>query len=64
VFAGEVGLGGEIRPVGQLERRVTEASRLGFVRAFVPAAGGRFRSNGLDTVAVPDLHAFVGEAFP
>ncbi|HEX6134151.1 MAG TPA: DNA repair protein RadA [Longimicrobiales bacterium] len=37
VFLGEVGLGGELRPIGQLERRVAEASRMGFRRAFVPA---------------------------
>jgi DNA repair protein RadA/Sms len=35
VFSGEVGLGGEIRPVHQLERRLGEAGRLGFSRAYV-----------------------------
>ncbi len=35
VFVGEVGLGGEVRPVQQLERRLSEAARLGFKRAFV-----------------------------
>jgi DNA repair protein RadA/Sms len=35
---GEVGLGGEVRPVPQLERRLAEAARLGFRRALVPAA--------------------------
>lgn len=35
VFLGELGLGGEIRPVGGLERRLAEASRLGFHRVFV-----------------------------
>ncbi len=35
VFVGEVGLGGEIRPVHQLERRLSEAGRLGFNRAYV-----------------------------
>ena len=34
-FAGEVGLSGEIRPVAQTERRVTEASRLGFRKIYV-----------------------------
>jgi DNA repair protein RadA/Sms len=37
LFVGEVGLGGEIRPAGQLERRLAEAERLGFRTAFVPA---------------------------
>lgn len=35
VFIGEVGLGGEVRPVSQLERRLGEAGRQGFARAFV-----------------------------
>lgn len=36
VVIGEVGLGGEIRPVPNLERRLAEASRLGFSEAVVP----------------------------
>jgi len=37
---GELGLGGQLRPVGQLELRLQEAARLGFTRAVVPRAGG------------------------
>jgi DNA repair protein RadA/Sms len=37
LFVGEVGLGGELRAVGQLERRLAEAERLGFRTAYVPA---------------------------
>lgn len=33
---GEVGLGGEVRPVSQLEARLGEAARLGFERVIVP----------------------------
>jgi len=33
---GEVGLGGEIRAVGQLSRRLTEAAKLGFTEAVIP----------------------------
>ena len=36
VACGEVGLGGEIRQVGQLDRRLDEAARLGFTQALVP----------------------------
>ena len=36
VAFGEVGLGGEIRSVGHLERRINEAARLGLRRALVP----------------------------
>jgi DNA repair protein RadA/Sms len=37
LFLGEVGLGGEIRPVGAVERRLAEAARQGFRRVFVSA---------------------------
>jgi DNA repair protein RadA/Sms len=37
VYIGEVGLAGEIRPVGGVGRRLAEASRLGFTHALVPA---------------------------
>jgi len=63
VFAGEVGLGGEVRPVGQLERRLAEAGRLGFQRGFVPLGGERPRVKGLRVAPVADLASFVVEAF-
>jgi len=37
VFLGEVGLGGEVRPVSGLERRLAEAERQGFARVFLSA---------------------------
>lgn len=36
---GELGLGGEVRPVPQLETRLREASRLGIAHAIVPPIG-------------------------
>lgn len=36
VVCGEVGLAGEVRQVGHISRRITEAARLGFTRAIVP----------------------------
>ena len=38
VACGEVGLGGEVRRVAQMERRLGEAARLGFTEAIVPQA--------------------------
>jgi DNA repair protein RadA/Sms len=35
VFIGELGLGGEIRPVSQVERRIAEATNMGMRRVFV-----------------------------
>jgi DNA repair protein RadA/Sms len=34
-----VGLGGEVRQVAHLERRLLEAQRLGFTRAVLPESG-------------------------
>ncbi|MEV0379193.1 DNA repair protein RadA [Nonomuraea sp. NPDC050643] len=49
VALGEVGLAGELRPVKDVRRRLTEASRLGFKRALVPTGSleeGTRRRNG------------------
>ena len=39
IACGEVGLGGELRQVAQLTRRLAEAARLGFNEAIVPSSG-------------------------
>ncbi|MEO8944872.1 MAG: DNA repair protein RadA [Gemmatimonadaceae bacterium] len=57
VFIGEVGLGGEIRPVAQTERRLAEAAKMGMSNAFVAqrSASGRLpkgvRATGVATVS-------------
>jgi DNA repair protein RadA/Sms len=59
---GEVGLGGEIRRVAQLEARVAEAVRLGFRRVLVPA-GARAAlpaQRGAQLVGVADVAEAVG----
>jgi DNA repair protein RadA/Sms len=38
VACGEVGLGGEVRNVASIERRLSEAARLGFTRAVIPTS--------------------------
>ena len=43
VAIGELGLGGEVRSVPQLERRLAEAARLGFRTAVVPPGDARRR---------------------
>ncbi len=37
VFAGEVGLSGEVRPVQRVENRILEAERMGLKRIYLPA---------------------------
>jgi DNA repair protein RadA/Sms len=41
VVIGEIGLSGELRSVNHLERRIQEASRLGFRKVIVPARSGK-----------------------
>ena len=41
VVFGEIGLGGEVRPVGQREARLREAAKLGFRSALVPQGQAR-----------------------
>lgn len=36
VAVGEIGLGGEIRTIGQIEKRIQEAAKLGFKRIVIP----------------------------
>ena len=41
VVFGEIGLGGEVRAVGQVEQRLREAEKLGFTDALIPPLGNR-----------------------
>jgi DNA repair protein RadA/Sms len=44
VVIGEVGLGGEIRTIYQIEKRIAEATKLGFTRVIIPRNNLRGRS--------------------
>ncbi len=55
VAIGELGLGGEVRPVSQIELRLQEAARLGFERAVVPAAAKLKEVKGLELLRVKRL---------
>ena len=64
-FAGEVGLSGEIRPVGQTDRRIAEAARLGFSRIFVSSFSSfdRKSAEGIQVMKVADVPALVKALF-
>jgi DNA repair protein RadA/Sms len=65
VAIGEVGLGGEVRSVPQLGRRLSEAARLGFQRALVPAAQlSDASSASLEATGVRTLAEAVRAALP
>ena len=54
-FAAELGLNGEVRPVGRVEQRIAEADRLGFERIFVSKYHRRevdARRYGIEIVSV------------
>jgi len=53
VAVGEVGLSGEIRGVPQLERRISEVSRLGFKRCLVPSSGAKSGYKKEDIRVIP-----------
>jgi DNA repair protein RadA/Sms len=55
LFLGEVGLGGEIRPVAGVERRLAEAERQGFRRVFL-SARSRVSGAGVDVVGLEGIH--------
>jgi DNA repair protein RadA/Sms len=63
VVIGELGLTGEVRRVGQLERRLQEAARHGLTRALIPAGTKAGRPSGLETVEVRTLAEAASAAF-
>ena len=62
VMFGEIGLAGEVRAVTLCEHRLSEAARLGFQRAIVPAQNVRMLEDrcGLDIISVDRLTAALG----
>lgn len=70
VVFGEVGLSGEVRPVGQEEARLKEAAKLGFGRALVPRKQRKSPSSAVSGLSakeighLEDLVALFREAKP
>ncbi len=63
VLFGEISLSGALRPVGQTENRLKEASKLGFSQAIAPDRSKLGVDTGMRVRQMPDLTAFVGEMF-
>jgi DNA repair protein RadA/Sms len=65
VIVGELGLGGELRAVGQVDRRLSEAARMGFSTAYIsPRARPQKPPRGLRLVEVEDVRELVRQLFP
>ncbi|MBP5795882.1 MAG: DNA repair protein RadA, partial [Bacteroidales bacterium] len=64
-FAAEVGLSGEIRPVSQTERRIAEASRLGFKKIYISSYSklDKLPQSDIKIVKVSGIPALVKELF-
>ena len=52
---GEVSLSGDVRRVGSVQRRLTEAGRLGFRKALVPAGSDWSHVPGMKVLEVPTV---------
>ncbi len=63
VLIGEVGLGGQVRAVSQMELRLKEAAKLGFKRAIVPK-GQTFPELGLEIIPVAKVIDAIIAAIP
>jgi DNA repair protein RadA/Sms len=64
VFIGEVGLGGEVRPVSQIERRLAEAAKMGMRVAYIAERGvPKRRPSAMQIEGVGNLHALFARLF-
>jgi DNA repair protein RadA/Sms len=58
VIIGEVGLGGEVRSVGNIEKRIQEAEKLGFQKIIIPqnnSRGLKYSSSSIKIAGVESL---------
>lgn len=64
-FAGEVGLSGEIRPINQADRRIMEASRLGFKKIYLSSYTSFDNRNArnIEVVRVADIPELVRKLY-
>ena len=65
LFLGEIGLGGEVRPVSQAERRISEAANQGIGRVFLAERGiPKRKSARIQTVGIRTVDELFGKLFP
>jgi DNA repair protein RadA/Sms len=56
VLIGEVGLGGEIRGVGHLDKRIQEAEKLGFKKVLVPKISKLTKKSGIEIISIANIN--------
>ncbi|MFH0840380.1 MAG: DNA repair protein RadA [bacterium] len=57
IILGEVGLGGEVRPVGNLQHKLNEASNLGFTTAIIPKTN--IKASNIATEQITSLNDLI-----
>ena len=60
VMFGEIGLSGEVRPVGRPDARLKEAAKLGFAQAWTPPGQAKSTAKLTEMRHVADLAAALG----
>ena len=64
IFLGEVGLGGEIRPVSQAERRLGEAAKMGMTTAYMAERGIPKKSaRGIEVIGIRTINDLFRQLF-
>lgn len=60
VAVGEVGLGGEIRPIPFIEQRIKEASKLGFEKIYIPKSQvKKTKNNSITIIGIGNLNELI-----
>ncbi len=67
-FAAEIGLSGEIRPVGQIDRRISEAQRLGYETIYISSFNlydklDAIKKGTIKVIEVPDISVLCKKLF-
>ena len=65
VIIGEVGLGGEVRSVGHIEKRIQEAEKLGFKSVLIPSFNNKsVKDSIIKIVPVENLVSAINKILP
>lgn len=65
VIIGEVGLGGEVRSVGHIDKRIQEAEKLGFKTAIIPSNNEKSLKNStIKIIPVENLNTAINNIMP
>lgn len=59
VIIGEIGLSGEIRAVNNIDKRIKEAEKLGFIKAIIPSANGCLNKKDYPNIEVVQVKRLI-----